>query len=194
MQVPAYYDASAKHREHKRCLHEDFHRNGRIQDLVSYIYFPKGRGVPSGHAAVEVEGNVFSALCDSVHVIKLSRLIASARKDGLPFLRFPMPVTPEQLQTFREHVQEKTSIICSHAALRSIKHCGGPSVPFLSMFFPSISALFLTKMRYDHPDTIGSIALYHNGNNVDNILKVTPGVVGECVLGVLIVCMIAEYL
>jgi hypothetical protein len=177
-------------------MHDDFNQNASISGLVSYLYFPRVDGVPVGHTAVEVEGDVISVTLGRLSIFKLSNLIDKAYAGGMPFFRFFMTVTPEQLQMLREHAREKTSILCSHASYYTVTHCG-LSIPFPCMIAPSLSALCLTKMYYDHPEIINRIEFYGPKNALLHGVNMTIGVAGECASGVFTVFaswMIVKYL
>lgn len=189
----------------KNQLNNEFHDHGRIQGLVSYIYYPQSKKPLYGHVKLEVEGKAW-ALVDhdfkaeviasaqstgADHrpqgersgnlndVVPLTKLIRSSSSYGLPFLRFHITVTPKQLSALRENIGKKKSVSCSRGALQALSKHGEYTVPLPLTLTPLSSAIYLTTASNLGSRRINKINFIRNKNLTKSIAKCMPAIVIE---------------
>jgi hypothetical protein len=192
----------------KKELNKEFEKKANIKGFVSYIYYPSQRGDLQGHSELEVEGNsytltnatnirdimkglVFSpfqrrGLQEHVrgnrNVKSLSRMIEWTRMgSGLPFFRFNISVTPNQLDELREGISTTNSTICSVGAAKALKQYVNFKIPLPLAISPLASAIYLITVKKLGSQRIYQIESY--GNPLENLSKIIPGIVGESILG-----------
>ena len=168
---------SKKSIDQKKKLNKEFEDKANIKGFVSYIYYPSQRGDMQGHSELEIEGNSYTltnatnvrdvikglASCiyypfqrrdeqghiqENRNVKPLSRMIEWTRMGyGLPFFRFNISVTPNQLYELREGISTTNSIICSMGAAKALKQYANFKIPQPLAILPLTSAIYLAAAR-----------------------------------------------
>lgn len=165
-------------------------KESEIKKFVSYIYYPYQRS-PIGHSELEIEGNSYvltSATSTSIKDIitqrraeeqgpikikPLSNMIKRTEsKVGLPFFRFNISVTPQQLEQLREGVSKINSLTCSLGVAAALEHCAGFEIPLPLAISPSASAFYLTAANKLGSRRVYQIESYGNPNLPKFILAI----------------------
>lgn len=178
---------SKKSIDQKKKLNKEFEDKANIKGFVSYIYYPSQReGPPSGHSELEIEGNSYTLLTKARSVKPLSYMIERAQKgNGMPFFRFNISVTPNQLDKLREGVSTTNSKICSVGVANALKQYANFKIPLPFVLLPLLSTIYLTTAKKFGSQRIYQIESY--GDPLRNLSKIIPGAAMESinVLGVL---------
>ncbi len=183
--------------------------------LVSYIYYPSQRGDMQGHSELEIEGNSYTLTnaTDVRGVIKglasyiyypfqrgdtqgyiqenrnikpLSRMIEWTRMGyGLPFFRFNISVTPNQLYELREGISTTNSIICSMGAAKALKQYANFKIPLPLAILPLTSALYLAAAKKLGSQRVYQIDFYGSKHPSEHLSEIIPGVAGESIVALL---------
>lgn len=187
--------------KNKMLLNKEFKDKAHIKGLVSYIYYPSQRGDVQGHSELEIEGTSYTLTnaTDVRDIIKglvfypfqrrdaqeqvnrnkpLSRMIEWTRMGfGLPFFRFNISVTPNQLNELRKGISITSSITCSVGAAKALKQYANFKIPLPLAISPLASAIYLTVAKKLGSQRIYQIESY--GNPLENLSKIIPGIAGE---------------
>lgn len=190
--------------KNKMLLNKEFKDKANIKGFVSYIYYPSQRGGAEGHSELEIEGNSYTLTnaTDVIDMVKglitypfqrrgaeghvqgnrnikpLSRMIEWTRTGfGLPFFRFNISVTPNQLNELREGISTTNSIICSVGAAKALKQYANFKIPLPLTILPLASAIYLTTANKLGSQRVYQIESY--GSPLENLSKIIPGVAGE---------------
>jgi len=184
----------------KMLLNREFKDKANIKGLVSCVYYPSLR-VPIGHFELEIEGNSYT-LTNMINTIRdiikeltlcplrknrnkpLSLMIKHAEsKLGLPFFRFNISVTPNQLNKLRKGISTTNGITCSIAVALVLEKCADFKIPLpLPAICPFASAIYLTTAHKLGSQRIYQIESY--GNPLKNLFKIIQGVAMEA-MGIL---------
>jgi hypothetical protein len=179
-------------KELKKELNVEFMQKAKINDLVSYIYYPYYGD--TGHAELEVEG-----VCSTYKLGKCktesfdSRMVRKrACRSTLPFYRYVISVTPEQLKNLCERMDQKRwcTPICSLDALTVLAKGANYSVPFIFRLSPLISAHYLSIVNSLGSERIKKIKFYegHSAHEKQRLEKIIRECIHrECLLIVLAV-------
>lgn len=170
----------------KLLLNEEFHTKSKIKGLVSYIYYPTQSEFPHlGHAELEIEGYSYTLMYSSNFKVRLlSNMIRSSESEnGLPFFRFHISVTPNQLKDLREINPNTWGPLCGMGVAKALSMQGKYTIPLPVTISPFVSAIYLTCVKALGSQRISSIELHGGKNRMMNLASIT-GVTLEC-LGII---------
>ncbi len=185
----------------KKKLNSEFMKEAKINDLVSYIYYPSI--VIGGHSEVEAEG-----ICADIDFFKKTKLLdhrlrkirrAASSEMNFPFFRYVIAVTPEQLAKLRENISESTPGHCAFASLTKLSKNCNYNVPFLFKLPPPLaSGLYLHCAKALGSKRISKIEFYGNENRIKNLI-ILPGVLTDSIVilgvtGILVVIIVTTVL
>lgn len=167
----------------RKLLNDDFMKNAKINDLVSYLYYPSI--IISSHAELEIEGDCWSKV-NNRYYDKVSSLDAKARmarrgkrKIFLPFFRYALSVTPKQLQRLRTNIDNECSGHCAFSALVKLsKHCDF-NVPFFFKLSPMLSGMYLYCAKKMSSSRIQKIEYSGNESYIKDLVVLAPGLAVE---------------
>ena len=163
----------------KLLLNEEFKTKAKIQGLVSYIYYPSGT-IVVGHAELELEGTSWTLLGKNAYAKPLSRMISASRSGyGLPFFRFNISVTPNQLHELEVKSMSVPGLTCSIGAFLALALYGKYKIPFPIAISPLATSLYLTAAQKSGSRRIGKIEFYGGDSHMRNFIKCIPGLAGE---------------
>lgn len=200
-----YDQPSENHQELTKTLNNEFKQKAPIKGLVSYIYYPYADTL-TGHAELEIGGTCWTIkndlLKDENDLSKHDqfregflekRLFKTQNGSGLPFYRYVITVTPEQLKQLEENIGKRFvySFICSYEVLTELAQNTDFHVPFLFKLSPFISSCYLSKAKELKEHRIEKIEFY--GNEKTNYLM-NMGIVSECMSIVVIVVTTTCYI
>lgn len=202
--------------DQKEKLNKEFKDKANIKGLVSYIYYPSQRSDMQGHSELEIEGNSYTLtnaahvsdivkelvsyiyypfqrkdaqghIQENRNIKPLSRMIEWTRKGfGLPFFRFNISVTPQQLYELREGVSTTNSIICSMGAAKALKQYANFKIPLPLTILPLTSAIYLAAAKKLGSQRVYQIEFYGSKKHPsEHLSEIIPGVAGES-MGVLL--------
>lgn len=151
-------------RELKKELNKEFMQHAQINGLVSYIYYPYSGD--AGRAELEVEGQCWTMKSDKLTAKSLDRKLLNRKiyKNGHPFYRYVISVTPAQQKRLSENVGQGGlgTPICSLNVLTELSRHADYSVPFACRLSPLISSYALSSAKLMGSNRIKSVDFHEN--------------------------------
>jgi hypothetical protein len=165
----------------KKELNKEFMQHAKITDLVSYIYYPYSGD--AGRAELEVEGRCWTMKFDKYTAKSLDRKLLNRKiyKNGHPFYRYVISVTPAQLKKLSETIGQGglATPICSLNVLTELSRHANYSVPFACRLSPLVSSYALSFAKLMGSSRIKSVN-FHENERLHRFMS--KGVVGELVI------------
>ncbi len=168
--------------QQKELLNREFDQKGKIQGLVSYVYYPSMDSfLLPGHTELEIEGNTHTLMTTySNHGKPLSKMIkASTNENGLPLICFHISTTPHQLRDLKENVLNIQSGLCSVGVAKALSKHGEYSIPLPLNLSPLLSAAYLTGSHFLGSSRVKKIDIYAGNDPLTNFKKIMPGIIIE---------------
>ena len=172
-------------------LNDEFQVKSKIQGLVSCIYYPAQSDHPLyGHSELEFEGASHSLMGSDPTIFKpksLDKMIRlSDSGQRLPFVRFPISVTPNQLEAFRKTILTR-GFVCSVAVAKNLALHGDYAIPLPFTCSPLALAGYLTCAKTLGSKRITRIEFHGNAHAVMHLAKAVHAMMAEF----LALCMIS---
>lgn len=148
--------------------------------LVSVIYYPGQRGLPIGHAELEVEGTCYTLAPDR-GIASLAERIQKAARGNLPFIRTHIAVTPDELDDIQTNIGDGRikGSSCMNGVSNVLNESANIFIPPLINMFPIASHFYLRCAKFLGNQKIGPIESY--GNYFSNIGTFFAASIGVCV-------------